>query len=230
MPNTVADFVQPLHESQAVPSELGVSPVVAFAKRGIDLLFAPVILAFVVPLFPFIAMAIKLESAGPVFIRQIRVGRCHQTHVEIVPMLKFRTMRTDAERDTGAIWATQDDPRVTRVGRFLRSSRLDELPQLWNVLQGSMSLIGPRPERPSIVARLERELPNYLERTNGVLPGITGLAQVHVGYDGSIDDVRRKIRHDQLYARALKHPRTWLWCDATVVVRTLIVVACRRGR
>jgi lipopolysaccharide/colanic/teichoic acid biosynthesis glycosyltransferase len=150
--------------------------------------------------------------------------------VELFQMIKFRTMVADAEAKTGPVWAGKDDPRITRVGRFLRKTRLDELPQLWNVLKGEMSLIGPRPERPGICHRLEREIPFFAERTYGLAPGITGLAQVNQGYDETLDDVRSKVGYDHGYALALSNPVRWIITDLSIAFRTLSVMAGGRGR
>lgn len=205
-------------------------PLVRAGKRAVDLFGALTIGVVAMPVLPIIALAIKLDSRGPILFRQQRVGRSLPDRTELFEMVKFRSMTVDAEAGTGAVWAQKADPRVTRVGRFLRKSRLDELPQLINVLRGEMSLIGPRPERPSFCGRLEREIPFYLERTWGVRPGITGLAQVCQGYDQSLDDVRSKILYDFRYALALRSPGAWLAMEATVVVRTIAVMAFGRGR
>lgn len=205
-------------------------PVVLAAKRAVDLIGAATIATLAAPLIPAIVLAIKLDSPGPVLFRQTRVGRMLPDRSELFEMVKFRSMTVDAEKRTGAVWAAKADPRVTRVGKFLRKTRLDELPQLLNVLKGEMSLIGPRPERPSFCGRLERDIPFYLERTWGLRPGITGLAQVHQGYDQSLDDVRSKILYDFRYALAMRSPIAWLAMEATVVARTVMVMAFGRGR
>jgi len=205
-------------------------PVVRICKRVVDLAGAVTIGALAAPLVPVIALAIKLDSPGPVLFRQQRVGRSLPDRTELFDMIKFRSMTTDAESRIGAVWAQKSDPRVTRVGKFLRKSRLDELPQLINVLKGEMSLIGPRPERPSFCRRLEREIPFYIERTWGVRPGITGLAQVYQGYDQTLDDVRSKILYDFSYTLALRTPLSWVAMEATVIARTVMVMAFGRGR
>jgi lipopolysaccharide/colanic/teichoic acid biosynthesis glycosyltransferase len=145
-------------------------------------------------------------------------------------MMKFRSMRSDAEARTGAVWATKRDPRVTRVGAFLRKTRLDELPQLINVLMGDMAIIGPRPERPGFYRRLEREIPFFADRTAGLRPGITGLAQVRQGYDSCIADVRRKVAFDHAYAMTLTDLRAWAAADVSIAFRTLAVMAGARGQ
>jgi sugar transferase (PEP-CTERM system associated) len=148
------------------------------------------------PLIPFIILAIKIDSPGRVFYHQKRVGRggkvftCH----------KFRTMRQDAEADTGPTWADDDDPRITRVGKFLRLSRLDEIPQLWCVLKGDMAFVGPRPERPEFVGWLTKEIPYYVIR-HLVRPGITGWAQVNYKYGNTMEDAKEKLRYDLFYMK-----------------------------
>jgi sugar transferase (PEP-CTERM system associated) len=165
-------------------------------KRGADLAYSALILFLALPLLPVIVLAIKLDSPGPALYRQRRVGldgRAFEIH-------KFRTMRADAEADGKARWAKADDDRVTRLGRFLRKSRLDELPQLWNVLKGDMSMVGPRPERPEFTAELAAKLPLYMER-HSVRPGITGWAQINYPYGASIEDAREKLEFDLYYVK-----------------------------
>jgi lipopolysaccharide/colanic/teichoic acid biosynthesis glycosyltransferase len=176
-------------------------------------------LVLALPLLPFIILAVKLGSPGPVLYHQERVGRagksfyCH----------KFRTMRQDAEADTGATWATDDDPRITRVGRFLRVSRLDEIPQLWCVLVGDMHFVGPRPERPEFVEWLEREIPYYGVR-HTVRPGITGWAQVQYKYGNTLEDAREKLQYDLFY---IKNASVGL--DFWIVFQTIKIVLLGRG-
>ena len=158
-------------------------PSVRIVKRAFDIAGAIVGLVITAPLIPFIALSIKLTSSGPVFYRQRRAGelRAHLDsglEFDEFNMLKFRTMRADAEKATGAVLASVNDDRVTSVGRYLRKSRLDELPQLLNVLLGQMSIVGPRPERPELLRNLARAIPFFEERLRGVRPGITGLAQI----------------------------------------------------
>jgi lipopolysaccharide/colanic/teichoic acid biosynthesis glycosyltransferase len=145
-------------------------------------------------------------------------------------MWKFRSMRADAERASGAVWATKRDPRVTRVGWFLRKTRLDELPQLVNVLKGDMSIVGPRPERPGFYGRLERAIPFFAERTVGLRPGITGFAQVRQGYDTCIEDVRRKVGFDHAYAMRLTSLGAWLATDLGIMLKTVMVMVTGRGQ
>ncbi|MGA3213124.1 MAG: TIGR03013 family XrtA/PEP-CTERM system glycosyltransferase [Terriglobales bacterium] len=177
------------------------------------------LLVLVLPLFPFIALAIKLTSRGPVFYSQARVGG----RGRIFHCYKFRTMRSDAEADTGPTWANDDDPRITRVGRFLRKSRLDELPQLWNVLRGDMLFVGPRPERPEFVNWLSEEIPYYGLR-HVVRPGITGWAQVRYRYGNTVDDAREKLKYDLFY---IKHVSLGL--DLWIMFETIKTVLLRRG-
>ncbi|EJV9415441.1 sugar transferase [Vibrio vulnificus] len=200
------------------------------AKRLFDLMFASLALLVTLPLFPLIALAIKATSKGNIIYKQLRVGRSTPEKMELFEIMKFRTMYCDAESRSGAVWATENDPRITPVGRFLRKTRLDELPQLFNVLKGEMSLIGPRPERPDFYQRLEQEIPYFADRTYGVLPGITGLAQINQGYDTSIEDVRRKVGFDHSYALSLNSFSNWLQTDIAIIVKTIIVMVDGRGR
>lgn len=163
------------------------------AKRVMDLVLASLGLLLSAPAWLVVAAAIKIEDGGPIFYRQRRVGQGGR----IFAVLKFRSMVVDAERETGPVWAQQNDRRVTRVGRFLRATALDELPQLWNILRGDMSFVGPRPERPELVDRFRREVPNYDVRLI-VKPGLTGLAQVYGRYDSP---PRHKLKYEKLYLR-----------------------------
>lgn len=150
---------------------------------------------FLAPLIAVLAALVKLSSPGPAFYSQVRLGRSGRPY----DIYKLRTMAHNCEAQTGAVWSSgQGDPRVTRLGRFLRDTHLDELPQLWNVLRGEMSLIGPRPERPEIATKLERVVPGYSGRL-GVKPGVTGLAQVQLPADTDTESVRRKLAYDLHY-------------------------------
>lgn len=200
------------------------------AKRTFDIIISLIALVVLLPFFPLIAAAIKTTSTGPIFYKQQRVGKSTPDRMEFFDIIKFRTMYQDAETLSGAVWATQDDPRITPVGRFLRKTRLDEIPQLFNVVKGDMSLIGPRPERPSFYNKLENEIPYFADRTYGVMPGITGLAQVNQGYDTCIDDVRRKVGFDHSYALSLRSFKTWFMMDCSIITRTIIVMFDGRGR
>ncbi|MEZ8629930.1 sugar transferase [Vibrio lentus] len=199
------------------------------AKRTFDFVSSLLALVLLSPVFPFIALAIALTSRGPIFYRQLRVGKSTPEKMEIFEIMKFRSMYQDAETRSGAVWATQNDPRITPVGRFLRKTRLDELPQLFNVLKGEMSLIGPRPERPTFYNKLENEIPYFADRTYGVMPGITGLAQVNQGYDTCIDDVRRKVGFDHSYALSLCSVKSWIAADLSIITKTIVVMVDGRG-
>ena len=192
-------------------------PVTRVGKRLVDIVGAGLGLLLTALLLPIIAFAMRMESSGPIFFRQMRVGRMYPDYTELFMMIKFRTMYVDAETKSGPVWAKKRDPRVTRVGRFLRKTRLDELPQFLNVLRGEMSLIGPRPERPGICDKLEVAIPLYAERTFGVTPGISGLAQVNQGYDESIEDVRSKVAYDHAYSIVLSKPGRWIVTDLSIV-------------
>ncbi len=207
-----------------------VTDAIFIAKRAFDLTIALVILVILAPLFPLIAAAIRLDSPGPVFYTQLRVGYYSKEKVRLFHIIKFRTMYQNCENRSGACWATENDPRITSVGRFMRKTRLDELPQLFNVLKGEMSLIGPRPERPCFYPELENAIPFFTERTYGILPGITGLAQVNQGYDTCIDDVRRKVGFDHSYALALSSFKNWLAMDLHILFKTVFVVVMGKGQ
>ncbi|MBI3997056.1 MAG: sugar transferase [Candidatus Omnitrophica bacterium] len=188
-------------------------------KRIFDAASALVGVLLVSPVMALIALAVKLESKGAVIYAQERVGRFGQTF----KMYKFRSMRIDAEL-SGPVWASAEhDPRLTRLGGFLRHTHLDELPQLFNVIKGDMSLVGPRPERPYFVESLNREIARYDERLL-IKPGMTGLAQVHYRYDQTIADVEKKLRYDLLYVK-----RMCLMLDARILAWTLLVVVSGRG-
>lgn len=172
------------------------SRFLALYKRAASIVVSLVGLILSLPLIPFVALAIKLTSPGRLLYHQIRVGR----NETIFHCHKFRTMRADAEADTGPTWADNEDPRITPVGRFLRQTRLDEIPQLWNVLRGDMCLVGPRPERPEFTVWLKQEIPFYNLRDT-VRPGITGWAQIRYQYGSSIDDAKEKLRYDLFYIK-----------------------------
>jgi exopolysaccharide biosynthesis polyprenyl glycosylphosphotransferase len=167
---------------------------VPYSKKIIDVLLASTLLLAALPLMLLVALAIKCDSPGPVFYPQERVGLRGRRFA----VLKFRSMRQDAEADGRPVWAEAKDSRVTRVGRFIRWVRIDELPQLLNVLRGEMSVIGPRPERPYFVDQFNQLIPSYDDR-HAVLPGITGWAQVNYPYGASLEDAREKLRYDLYY-------------------------------
>lgn len=188
-------------------------------KRFIDIFCALLGGALVLPFLPLVAFAIRLDSPGPVIFSQERVGEREKSF----RLYKFRTMRTDAESGTGAVWAQKDDPRVTRLGRFLRKSRIDEIPQLFNVLMGDMSLVGPRPERPEFVEQLKKVIPYYSER-HFVKPGVTGWAQVRYPYGASVEDAVEKLRYELYYIKNLS-----VAFDVMIILQTVKVVLFQRG-
>jgi sugar transferase (PEP-CTERM system associated) len=192
---------------------------VAAVKRASDVVLAVAGLALTAPVMALVAAAMKLTSPGPVFYHQRRVGRDGQ----VFTIHKFRSMRTDAEQGTGAVWSRSGDPRVTPIGRFLRRTRFDELPQLWNVLKGHMSVVGPRPERPEFVSDLTKSLPFYGQR-HAVRPGVTGWAQVRHAYGSSVEDALQKLQYDLFY---IKHMSLAL--DMFIVLSTVKTVLVRRG-
>jgi len=200
------------------------------AKRLFDICAAGVGLLLVLPLFPLIALAIKLESKGPVFFRQLRIGQALPGRTDVFMMIKFRTMANDAETQSGPVLAQKNDARITRVGKFLRKTRLDELPQFINVLRGEMALIGPRPERPSFCNRLEKQIPYFTDRTYGLKPGITGLSQIHQGYDECLEDVKNKLGYDLSYTLSLTSLASWLKADLAIVFGTIKVMVLGRGQ
>lgn len=180
-------------------------------KRIVDVLVSALILVAGLPLWLALGAAVRLTSPGEAIYRQTRVGRGGKPFT----MLKFRTMVQGAERETGPVWAQKADARVTPLGRWLRRLRLDEVPQLWNVLVGEMSLVGPRPERPFFVEKLVQEIPLY-SRRHRVQPGITGLAQVKWRYDSDLDDVRQKLKYDLFYIETMS-----LRVDAKILFQTI---------
>ena len=188
-------------------------------KRLFDVLAAALGLVLAAPLLLIVSLAVKYTSEGPILYHQTRVGQ-HGRHFVVH---KFRSMRTDAEKGTGAVWASKQDSRVTPIGRFLRKTRLDEMPQLWNVLVGEMSLVGPRPERPEFVASLTQQIPFYGER-HVVKPGVTGWAQVSYAYGASVEDALEKLQYDLFYAKNLTLP-----FDLLIVFQTVKTVLLRRG-
>jgi sugar transferase (PEP-CTERM system associated) len=190
------------------------------SKRLLDVFCATAGLLIGAPVMAFVALAVRLSSAGPIFYHQQRVGRAGRLFM----VHKFRTMRVNAEAETGPVWAAKaGDPRVTPVGAFLRRSRLDEMPQLWNVLVGEMSFVGPRPERPEFVADLTRQVP-YYEQRHSVRPGITGWAQVKYTYGASVEDALEKLQYDLFYIKNLSIP-----LDLYIIVQTIKTVVQRAG-
>ncbi|WP_129573438.1 MULTISPECIES: sugar transferase [Sorangium] len=242
------------------------TPGVRVAKRAIDLAGSLVGLTLTLPLYPIIGAAIYLESPGPIFYMQRRAGMLIGTEVRDgvsyprfveFHMRKFRSMRVDAEKMTGPVLAQQDDPRITRVGRFLRKTRLDEIPQFWSVLMGDMSIVGPRPERPELLVNLALAIPFFEERMRDIKPGITGLAQVSLGYTGrapaesevaafeatltnpfgleeaegaEADDMRMKLLFDLAYAASLEKLSTFLSMELSIILKTPLVMVLGLGR
>ena len=188
-------------------------------KRIADIFLSIVGLVLSLPLLPCIVLAIRLTSGRSVLYRQKRAGR----DGVVFDCYKFRTMRPDAEADTGPTWAADDDPRITPIGRFLRQSRMDEIPQLWNVLKGDMSLVGPRPERPEFVEALVRDIPHYALRQS-VRPGITGWAQIRYKYGSSVEESKEKLRYDLFYLKNMS-----MGLDVFIFFSTLKVILLRRG-
>lgn len=245
-----ADWLTRLHLERPQSNLRSIDAWTQRAKRAMDVFCAVVMLVLLAPVMLLVALAVKLTSPGPMLFRQIRTGlnlrasrdrRAPQSDTagderrqkssdrrqatcygRPFVLYKFRTMRIDAEKN-GAQFATKGDPRVTPIGRFLRKTRLDELPQLWNVLRGEMSLVGPRPERPEFIEHLSQEVPNYLLRL-GIKPGLTGLAQVLNGYDNDIAGFRRKVALDLLYLQ-----NCCLVNDLKILLRTVSVVLTGKG-
>lgn len=189
------------------------------AKRLMDIFASIAILTVSLPLWVFVAIAIKVNSPGPLVYWQERVGK----NGKIFRMHKFRSMYQDAESRTGPVWATTNDPRITPVGRFLRKTRLDEIPQFYDVMRGDMSLVGPRPERPHFVEKLSLEIPLYKRRLT-VKPGITGWAQIKQGYDTSIEDVKSKVRYDLFYIENMSFRM-----DLKILLMTFYVMLAGKG-
>jgi len=187
-------------------------------KRLFDIVASGLVLLITAPVILLFALLVRLDSKGPAFYRQTRVGLYGQPF----NVIKLRSMRTDAEA-AGAQWAAKNDPRVTRIGNFIRKTRIDELPQLWTVLKGEMSFVGPRPERPEFVADLEQQLPYYAER-HMVKPGITGWAQINYPYGASIEDARHKLEYDLYYAKNYTP-----FLDLLILLQTLRVVLWNEG-
>lgn len=221
---------EPIAFGQPAPSE--------GTRRALNVAVAGLLVVISLPVMVLVAILVKMTSRGPILYRQTRIGldrrlgqplpRTSKQRVCDVGgkpfvIYKFRTMRVDAERGTGAVWATQEDPRVTWIGGLLRQARLDELPQLFNVLKGDMNVVGPRPERPSIFVRLTDEVEDYPLRQR-VRPGITGLAQVSQQYDQNMGDVVRKLEFDLDYVR-----KQGFWTDVLIMLKTIPVVLFRKG-
>ena len=188
-------------------------------KRMMDIFLSSLGLTITMPLLALAAFLIKLTSKGPIVYKQNRVGK----DGEIFRIYKLRTMRVDAEKNTGAVWATENDPRITPIGRLLRKARIDEIPQLLNVSKGEMSIIGPRPERPEMVRDFRTMICDYEKRLM-VKPGITGIAQIFHRYDETIADVRKKVKYDILYIKKM-----CLFTDLSILANTFVVVLTGKG-
>ncbi len=195
------------------------SRLMLLSKRFMDIMLACILLVLSLPVCLFTAMAIKMESEGPAFFSQKRVGEKQK----LFTIYKFRSMRADAEKLTGPVWALTDDDRVTRVGKIIRRLRIDEIPQFFNILKGDMSFVGPRPERPHFVKKLGELIPFYVERF-AVKPGLTGWAQVNYPYGASVEDAIEKLEYDLYYIKHIS-----LMLDVLVVLKTAKVVMLRIG-
>jgi lipopolysaccharide/colanic/teichoic acid biosynthesis glycosyltransferase len=205
--------LKPLLTEQDIDEGPSPRPYLA-VKSALEFIAATIMLVMAMPFIAFAAVLVKLTSRGPVFYSQVRVGHAGKPY----HIFKIRTMVHECEKQSGARWCTTHDPRITPVGRFLRRTHLDELPQLWNVIRGDMSLIGPRPERPEFVPALQRAIPHYTDRLL-VRPGVTGLAQVQLPADTDMESVRRKLAYDLYYVRQLS-----FWLDMRILLCTAFKV------
>jgi exopolysaccharide biosynthesis polyprenyl glycosylphosphotransferase len=195
------------------------SRIVTFIKRLEDLLISTIMLILLSPLLLLTCILIKLDSKGPILFSQDRVGQNKKEYM----VYKFRSMVEDAEKDTGPVWAQTDDDRVTRVGKVIRKCRIDELPQLWNVFSGNMSMVGPRPERKYFTEDLETQIPYYSERFK-VKPGVTGWAQVSYDYGSTVEDAIEKLNYDLFYIKNLS-----ITLDLVIILRTVKTVLFVKG-
>jgi exopolysaccharide biosynthesis polyprenyl glycosylphosphotransferase len=195
------------------------SKVIMYIRRFVSLLVAAALLLFVSPLILITALFIKVDSPGPVFYTQKRVGK----NGRIFDIIKFRSMRQDAEGGKGPLWATENDPRVTRVGKVIRRMRIDEIPQLFNVLRGDIDLVGTRPERPEFVDKLMKLIPFYSLR-HTVRPGLTGWAQVMFAYCGTIEESKEKLQYDLFYIKNMS-----IKLDLLILFKTVKIVLLGRG-
>ncbi|MBS1821025.1 MAG: TIGR03013 family PEP-CTERM/XrtA system glycosyltransferase [Acidobacteria bacterium] len=212
-------YLDGLRPSSFIYSEgFRVRPSQQIARRFVSTLTAAAGLLLFLPFFPFVVLMVRLSSPGPIFFKQTRVGMGGNNFT----VYKFRTMRTDAEA-SGAKWAMKDDPRATKIGSFMRKVRLDEVPQLWNVLRGDMGFVGPRPERPEFVPELASKIP-YFELRHMIRPGLTGWAQVRYGYGSTIEQAREKLEYDLYY---IKHMTLGL--DLLIMFETVKTIIRRRG-
>jgi len=188
-------------------------------RRAFSVIISLIGLILALPLIPLVMLAVRLDSKGPVFYTQTRVGKGGR----LFKVVKFRTMRQDAESGTGAQWAANNDPRITRVGKFLRTSRLDEIPQMWCVLKGDMAFVGPRPERPEFIEMLQEEIPFYFVR-HMVRPGVTGWAQIKYKYGSTVEDAREKLQYDLYYIKNAS-----IGLDLVILFLTVKTVLLGRG-
>ena len=212
-------YLDGLRPSSFIYSEgFRVKPSQQIARRIVSTLTAAAGLLLFLPFFPFVVLMVRLSSRGPIFFRQTRVGMGGRNFT----VYKFRSMRTDAEA-SGAKWAMKDDPRATKIGSFMRKVRLDEVPQLWNVLRGDMGFVGPRPERPEFVPELVEKIP-YFDLRHMIRPGLTGWAQVRYGYGSTIEEAREKLEYDLYY---IKHMTLGL--DLLIMFETIKTIVRRRG-
>jgi exopolysaccharide biosynthesis polyprenyl glycosylphosphotransferase len=191
----------------------------ALTKRILDIIGSIAGIIILSPLFLITAILVKATSKGPILYSQTRVGK----DGALFEIYKFRTMKVDAEKQTGPVWAAKNDNRLTPIGGFLRKAHVDEIPQLFNVLKGEMSIIGPRPERPIFVEQFKKQIDSYDKRLS-IKPGITGLAQVWHRYDETLEDVKKKLKYDLLYAKKM-----CLWADFNIMLRTFRVVVTGEG-
>lgn len=211
--------IDPAWALQAMQGQPVFSRLQLALKRLLDIVLVLCVMPTVLLIMPVVALAIKLDSKGPIFYRQTRCGRAGKPF----SIFKFRTMTTDAEKDGKPRWASANDNRITKVGRILRKTRLDELPQIFNILRGEMSIVGPRPERPEFVSQLEQEIPYYRTRLM-VKPGLTGWAQVHYDYGNSVEDALIKLQYDFYYVRYWS-----IWLDIYTMFQTFAVVFKFKG-
>jgi exopolysaccharide biosynthesis polyprenyl glycosylphosphotransferase len=212
--------VKELRPSQLIYSgELGPRRQTLLYQSLSNLLVAGIGVIVAAPVMLVVALAVRLSSPGPILYRQIRVGMDGVAFT----LYKFRSMRADAEAESGAVWASKDDPRVTPVGRILRKLRVDELPQLFNVLKGEMSIVGPRPERPEFVKTLSSRIPYYRQR-HCVRPGITGWAQINYRYSDNLEDTIEKLEYDLFYIKNMS-----LGLDTYIIFHTLKIMLTSRG-
>jgi sugar transferase (PEP-CTERM system associated) len=196
-----------------------INKITKTVKRTADIIFSSLGILLSIPFFIIVPLLLKLDSSGPVFFRQERIGE----NESVFTLMKFRSMQVDAETGSGPVWAQKNDPRVTRLGKFIRKTRIDEIPQLFNVLRGEMSFVGPRPERPNFVKKLNEEIPYYILR-HSIKPGLTGWAQIRYPYGSSVKDAIEKLKYDLYYIKNIS-----FLLDIAIIFSTVRVVISRRG-